>query len=788
MKLQILALGVIACSARAAVLIFDFGSADSPLHPGAVRITNKNSDAASWCLDAAKATANPIVREWTEDRHSGRRSPPAVYRNDLTCDYVSSSADLALTLSQIPAGDYKLFLLCGRAGGRAEQVWDIDVQCGTNETAATFAGPHELRALQLEGTAADGKLVLVFRTRSRWLVNALVAVPSAQWAPAEEVAATSSSFSAHIANAFSKRETAQKRAIASLLAECSTLPPEEMAKWKETPRRCADPEPAWTAAQRSDGLAVFVRPWAEPVWPNDFPRPHELEAPVRAFASPGEYEPLSFALHPLADFARADASVCASLVFTNGARRAEIDASAISLRFVRYMNVRPNYSASGTYYRAPDVLMPWQPQPLRKGENLRLWLTVKVPLAQPAGLYEGKVLVRADNTSRAVPIALRVLPITLIKDQSLVYGQYYHHPLRYLDNAPDDFSRAWLQRKAEAEHADMREHGMNTVVLGLGGTWKGSRWLYAFDQLQRDIDLYRSVGFDKPIVCSFPCESLYRKHMRADMGSHLGQIKMPPDAFFEELTAMVRDIEAEARHRQWPELLYYPVDEPSTSPESVAYMTRVMAAIKRVPKVRTYITADPEHEPFLPLRPFVDIWCCQPFSLGREAILADMKARGVEYWCYPNHISGENDHTTTIGARMTYGFGFWQSGYRALVPWIYQADCGDPWNYLDASTQDFFNRTADDGTPIPVTLWEAYREGIDDHRYLTTLENAIARAEDAGLNDAAGQARAVIARLSASIDVQTKYKSEDLWSATAFDAWRWALAEQILTLQSLLEK
>jgi len=429
--------------------------------------------------------------------------------------------------------------------------------------------------------------------------------------------------------------------------------------------------------------------------------------------------------------------------------------------------------------------MPWQPQPIPRGENLRLWLTVRVGHGQPAGLYHGRATVTADHTVLEVPLTLRVLPITLLKDRSLVYGQYYRHPLPNSERAPDAFSRTWWQRKAEAEHMDMREHGMNTVVLGLGGWLKDGRWQFTFDTLQRNLDLARGVGFDKPFVCSFPCSALYRKHMNnADMGSHLSQIKMPPDAFFDELTWMVQTIDAEARRRQWPELLYYPVDEPSTSPDSVAFMTRVMAAIKKVPSVRTYITADPEHEPFAPLRPYVDIWCCQPFALGREAVLADMKARGVEYWCYPNHISGENDHTPTIGARMTYGFGFWQSGYRCLIPWIYQSMAGDPWSYLDASTSDFFNRTADDGTPIPVTLWEAYREGIDDHRYLFTLETAIARAEAAGRRESASRAREVVARIVAEMRVQPKYKQDGLWSAGTFDAWRWALAEQILALQA----
>ncbi|MDD2600414.1 MAG: hypothetical protein PHO37_14525 [Kiritimatiellae bacterium] len=766
MQIKILFLSILfpTCLVVAAPYIFDFGTTNSPLHKGAVLVTTAGGQQVAWQAEGqCKSRVNPIEREGTLATSDGKKSLPQSYQTELTCDYIHASLEQTLAIL-VPAGAYKLLLLSGRAGGRAEVVWDLRVTSSDNNSAAaTFAGAHELRTLYLDAVAGAKGIELTFSTRSQWLINALIVVPAAEW---EQVHAST---------------------IQPILAACCVLPPEVLEKWRETPRLDTTPKPVWTPRQQQEGLAFFTRPWCEPVWPDHLPRQHEISMPARAFASWNEYEPITFTLHALKAFSTIDVRI-SDLINTSKANNAAIPAEKIETRFVRYMYVRPNYTTPDQYYRAPDVLMPWQPQPLSQGENLRLWLTLRIPYGQPEGLYHGSARVRADTIELEVPITLRVLPITLQRDQSLIYGQYYHHPLRNLRNAPDDFSRAWWQAKAEAEHRDMREHGMNTVVLGLSGWLDKEDWRFQFDWLQRDIDLARSVGFDKPIVCSFPFGALYYKYMKASTGSHLAQVQMPPDAFFDELTAMVRTIEAEARRRQWPELLYYPVDEPSVAPLSVAFMTRVLAAIKRVPNVRTYVTADPEHEQFAPLRPYLDLWCCQPFSLGRNAVMEDMRERGVEYWCYPNHIAGENDHTPTLGARMTYGFGFWQSGYRALIPWIYQAVMGDQWNYLDSNLQDFFNRTADDASPVPVALWEAYREGIDDHRYVYTLQSQIARVKASGHQEQAASAQALLEQILTSIKVQTKYKNDGLWAPEAFDAWRWLVAEQILVLQMLPDR
>ena len=187
----------------------------------------------------------------------------------------------------------------------------------------------------------------------------------------------------------------------------------------------------------------------------------------------------------------------------------------------------------------------------------------------------------------------------------------------------------------------------------------------------------------------------------------------------------------------------------------------------------------------------MDVWCTQPFLPDHDTAVADMKARGVAYWCYPNDISGENDHTPVAGARMTYGFGFWRSGFLRLIPWIYQYSIGDPFNYLDGSAMDFMVRSEQDGRPIPVALWEAYREGYDDMRYIYTLQQAIAR----GRKSPSGQVRAEAAAAQQVLDavwnaipVRAQYQYRGFWSPEEMDVYRWLVAERLERLTKLLRQ
>ena len=94
---------------------------------------------------------------------------------------------------------------------------------------------------------------------------------------------------------------------------------------------------------------------------------------------------------------------------------------------------------------------------------------------------------------------------------------------------------------------------------------------------------------------------------------------------------------------------------------------KVYAAVKAA-GVRTYATKDPVGADAADYAPYLDIWCSQPYSVPYERIVAQKR---YEYWCYPNHNAGEIKDRLTMckGGRMTYGFGFWRSGYTTLIPW-----------------------------------------------------------------------------------------------------------------------
>jgi len=745
--LPVLVMLVSAIPAHGEVLVFDLGTRESALWPGAQRVTN---------VDPRWSDTEGL----TDYDAPGKGDP--VWTNALTEDGIMGGAPNRLRL-QAPAGDWSVCVISG-IGGRWDrsvaQFWDFDVSVG-EETwrcqieAPEWDGPYVFPHHTLEARS-DGQIEVRVNPRGKWALSGIVA-----WQPKDETAA---------------------RELIGEIEEWA--PAAERAKWQEDVRPPAGPAPQTSAADVQRGFYVWHRHWAVPIYPWTSPAAEEMNPTLRIFASPGEYEPITFTVRPLR--ALQQVSVTASSI-------GPVPASSIDVRKVRYYRARPNYNASGLFRTVPDMLEHWQGGPLAAGENATFWLTAHIPAGTAPGLYRGSIDLSADGEVVELPVLLLVLEVDLRDDPDHTYGIYYGGFLDRAKNAPDDSSRQHWLRKSELQYADMAAHGTRNVTL--------SCWTEAADEegefryldeslgrIEAQLEIAGRYGFRGPYVLGMSIETIYEKYMGESLRSHLAGVKMPPEPFFAEVMALTRAIEAERKRRGLPEFLYQPFDEPGSEPETTAFMTRVFQAVK-APGVRTYTTASPEKPAYQAFKPYVDVWCTQTFIPDHDAVVADIEARGTEYWCYPNDISGENDHTPVAGARMTYGFGFWRSGFIRLIPWIYQYVGGDPSNGLDGRMMDFMVRNEPDGTPIPNALWEGFREGYDDMRYIYTLSQLIAQAKASSSAEARQEAEAaqqVLDETWRAIPVLPQYQYSGFWSPEEMDVRRWLIAERAERLAQLL--
>jgi hypothetical protein len=757
-------------SAPAKTYRFDMGTEQSELRTGFTRVTpaskyTKKLGYGWGSTDALEAQAKHYGAQWQRDEHRGTDEPPPIYTNELTCDAVYSKRP-GTFLVDLPPGDYEVYVLSGCSAPSPQFYHSFEIAVGQNRASVKIPGPYIFERRVLKATVKQLPLAVEFLPTTDWVVAGVIVYPVAEAA------------------------AVRAELLDPLEREIDFLPPEVARRWRQTPPVEATPPPALRQTDRGRGYAVFARHWSEPIYPDTVPRTGELDPKLEAFAAWGQYESVTFTVLPLRDLS--------GVIVKAGELRlgqAIIPARNVDVRSVRYMQVRPNYAKFFSYHIAPDVLEHRESLALRRGCNQTWWITVKVPDDAVAGVYEGALTFRpADAAPVEVPLRLRVLPIRLRKNTDYIYGMFYRDPLGMWEPKGSVAENEYFVRKAELERQDMADHGMNTHVSTVSGLARDpqGRWTIDGADTERRIFLDRRFGLaDKPLVVSLPVEEWYIKLVdKRGLGNHLRLVPADvPQSFFDNITRMVETTEQERRLRGWPEFLYYPVDEPELAANPVRFTRDVLKAIRRVPGVRTFVTADPSEEQFAPLWPYVDVWCCQPFVFDCEKIHRLSREKHIEFWCYPNHISGENDHTPVRGARMTWGFGFWRSGFKAVIPWIYQWTVGNPWNYLDGDIMDFMIRSTPDGEPIPVALWEAYRAGIDDGRYLYTLEQLVAEGKQKGGRAAlsASEGERELKRVWDAIAVQPIYQYKGLWSGAEFDAYRWRLAAKILELQEALK-
>jgi hypothetical protein len=335
----------------------------------------------------------------------------------------------------------------------------------------------------------------------------------------------------------------------------------------------------------------------------------------------------------------------------------------------------------------------------------QFWVTVHVPSDARAGKYRGSIeITSGDNVAETLPLTLEVLPFDLAPNP-LESSIYFHWGLELDMPGPGTLGiakRSPAQLKAELQN--LLAHGVDNPTVGVH---------VASGQLADELRLRQEVG------------------MRNDRLYYLvGHTSTPLEK--------MQQIMATARGFGFGEFYFYGADEAQGDA-----LKSQRLQWEQVHSIGGKVfVAGSAGQNFPLVGDLQDLLVCYGDPSRQEA--ANWHSKGHKVFCYANPQGGIEEPETY---RRNFGLLLAVNDYDGGMTYIYYS--GNPsWDdyCIPPYRQHNFVYPTVDGV-IDTIQWEGYREGIDDLRYLGTLRQAIAGAQQTG-----GRAAAEAARAQAFLD------------------------------------
>ena len=550
-----------------------------------------------------------------------------------------------------------------------------------------------------------------------------------------------------------------------------------------------------TAQEKNFGFVLFTRPLVDASYPETIPAPEERTGEIAGFGAWNQFETLNFAIYPLRDLKNVRVTVT-DLVreepnqsASGGQSASRIPAESILVRQVTYRDITyPLYASKGAWRRLPEYLQEVTVCDAVKQEPQRFCLTVKPAEGLKGGIYCGKILVTHDGFDSAVvlPIRFDLMPFKPLRDPGKHFSAYYYPASRHelVKNKVHD--SAWAEQALEKEFKTMADYGFDRLpVISMNYARDKDTGKEYFDipNLDKYLELMKKNGMSGPIlVIGGGITWMYEVKMKESVGNHIVIKKLPPPEFYDHITEMAKEFKKKMEEKGVPEMVFGPLDEISANPLSIEFGCGVYRAFQKG-GLTTYTTMEVDNPGFKKIDSVIDIFGTQAFMPKYKETQTHYKKA---YWCYPNHNTYERKDPVIMckGGRMTYGFGYWRSGFDLLVPWIWRNNSPKHFHRERGSggANIFHPETGD---MIMLTSWENFREGINDLNYVYTLQDAIVKREnskDPKVIALVKKSKDLLQEIWDSIDVQEKYLNSDLWPSDQFDARRLQLGRMILAL------
>ena len=365
------------------------------------------------------------------------------------------------------------------------------------------------------------------------------------------------------------------------------------------------------------------------------------------------------------------------------------------------------------------------PVTIAAGRNKQFWLTVHVPADAPAGTYEGTVTVRAGDAILAeLALGVEVLPFELLEPYYTSSMDYHGRPGPGKGTI-SSWGKSWEQFRRELEN--MVAHGLRNC----------QHYSIKPEILGEVLKVREEVGMDN--------RTLYLK----------GTIPIGNATEPEALEQIKRDVRAVlelTRPHGTETVHFYGIDE-KTGEELRAQRPAWEAVREAGGKI--FVAGGGDNIEMM--GDIQDMHVRAGWPDAEE--VARWHAYGHKIFSYANPQTGVED---PVLYRRNFGLLLWKYEYDGAATNAYQHTFGTTWNDFDHKTYRAHTIAYPtvDGV-VDTIAWEGYREGVDDVRYVTTLQESIARAAESNdpvIGRRAGAAREFLEGLKAG----TRIESGDL--------------------------
>lgn len=556
------------------------------------------------------------------------------------------------------------------------------------------------------------------------------------------------------------------------------LPPENCSDWQEA------------------GMLPFVCHPMREVYSVTWPTPSEINRPVRAIATPGEYVSLAFAVRPLQVLSCLEFSITP---FMTNDGKVVIPRNHIELRRVMDLPV-PTRIDPKSYKIEPRYLERYDEFDfiaLSPDKTERFWLTVKVPDAAPAGMAKANITVKTREGKGCVfQCAIRVLPFQLRKPDPFTEMTF-----SMLSNSNDSRTASWGRENRPFETyrllADMAEHGMTSNV-----------YEHAQPVITRNAPKDFSFDFEKPGMVSAHSMNTFlymvnRAGLTGPFGFYNGPYEMATfqltgqlklESLSPEYNLAIREytlaVEKQRAKQGWQAFIYFIGDEPASTNESMARSLnlgkQILAAYPEADVANFFNGMHAGFPDWKHMKEAHTINCANYFT--REMI---EESRAIGYrkiWNYNSAYCYDGDFRDM---RIAYGFIPFRIGSNGVAQYKYREFFGDKqtdfsaYNHINVGRSDYdYSYPAADG-PLPTQKWEAVRMGVNDYCYLYTLKKMIAETKD---SNAAKKAQAELDAICSLFpwnyltpDIHNRSMKD--FSPEMLDTLRWRISQAIMNIQ-----